>query len=353
MSRISTILTLISLLLFTACKKDEMPELVESNDPVFKVEGKIGQQKVQIIAGDNNQYMYTGFDERKGVNLFYGDIENENSSFNMTIHDGNLDNDDFELITNKPKYAFTRNAVQPLFQFAIDSFANSLKINAINWYVDGEFYSSNSISLYDHGLYNICAEVTFEDGDVETICNDVILGYKKHAIGQPVHIVSTTGRLLVYNSTTYPIDNVLWYVNENLYGDGLELSTSDFTGQVKIKAIVSYGNGVVREKTILVDFDLEGKFIQDFSFAENINPLNNDYSIDLRFDINGETWVSNIPENDSTFINIKKYVKYKDNIDGIPVSIADGQFKCQLKRLSDGMIRDAEFDFTFGFPENF
>lgn len=330
-----------------------MPELVESNDPVFMVKGKIGQEDIKIVAGDDNQYMYTGFSERNGVDLFYGDISNENSSFKLSIHDGNLDNEHLELITNKPQFRFTRNAVQPTFQYAIDSFANSVKIAAIDWYVDGDYYSSNSITLYDHGLFNICAEVTYEDGEVAKLCNDVILGYEKHAIGQPVHIVGSTGRLRVFNNTVYPIDNVEWYINGTLFSDAVELSTSAFTGRVPITVIVKYSNGVERTKSIIVDFDLEGKFIQDFSFAENTNPLNNDYSIDLRFNINGETWISNIPENDSTFIDINKYMKYKNNVDGIPVSIAEGVINCKLKRLSDGMIRDAELEMTFGFPENF
>ncbi|SFT53779.1 hypothetical protein SAMN05216474_1164 [Lishizhenia tianjinensis] len=353
MSRFSTILTLSFLLVLSACKKDEMPELVESNEPVFMVKGKIGQEEINIVAGDDNQYMYTGFDERNGVNLFYGDISNNNSSFKLTIHDGNLDNDNLELITNQPQFAFTRNAVTPTFQFAIDSFANNVKIDAIDWYVNGDYYSSNSITLYEHGLFNICAEVTFVDGEVANLCNDVILGYKKHAIGQPVHIVGSTGRLSVFNNTIYPIDNVEWYVNGVLFSDAIELSTSAFTGRVPITVIVNYSNGVQRTKSIMVDFDLEGKFIQDFSFAENINPLNNDYSLDLRFEIDGETWISNIPENDSLFVEISKYEKYKENVDGIPVSIANGLINCKLKRLSDGMIRDAELDLTFGFPQNF
>lgn len=353
MNKIKAIFFLGVMLLASSCQKDDMPEVVQSNDPVFTIKGKIGQEEVNIVAGDDNQYMYTGFDIRNRVDLFYGDISNENSSFKLTVHDGNLDNDKLALITNKPSFGFTRSAVQPTFEFAIDSFANSVKIGGIDWFVNGQFYSSNSITLYEHGIFDICAEVTFIDGETKTLCNEVILGYKKHAIGEPVHIVTNTGRLRVYNNTVFPMESISWYIDGQYISDALELSTTDYSGIVTVTAEITYGNGSTRTKSIVVDFDLQGRFIQDFSAMENINPLDNDYTLDMRFDINGEIWVSDIPENDTAHFEVNKYEAYKDNVDGIPVSIANGTINCYLKRLSDGMLREAELEMTFGFPENF
>lgn len=343
---------LIVTITLASCDKDDLPETVKSNDPVFMVKGSLGTENIEIIAGDNNQYMYTDFSERERVKLFYGDINNGDNSFKISVHNGNLDNEKLELLTNKPEFKITRSSDVPIFQYTIDSFANETKINTIEWFVNGDFYSQNMIQLYDHGIYDVCAKVTYNDGEVAELCNEVILGYKKHAIGQPIHIIGNTGRLFVSNNSTFLIDNVQWYIDDALVSESQEFTTSSYTGIVNVTAVVHYSNGVTREKSIVVDFDQEGRFIQDFSYAENMSDLENDYTADIRFKYKGEIWTSDIPENNNAAISISKYEKYKENINGIPVSIAHGTLDCKLKRLSDGEIRDASLKITFGLPQN-
>lgn len=346
-----SIYLLLTLVIFS-CTKDDLPETVKSNDPVFMVKGSLGDQEIEIIAGDDNQYMYTDFSERERVKLFYGDINNGSNSFKISVHDGNLDNEKLELLTNKPEFKITRSSDVPIFQYTIDSFANETKINSIEWFVNGDFYSQNMIQLYDHGIYDVCAKVTYNDGEIAELCNEVILGYKKQAIGQPIHIIGNTGRLFVSNNSTFLIDNVQWFIDGELVSESQEFTTSAYTGIVEVTAIVNYSNGVTREKSIVVDFDQEGRFIQDFSYAENMSDLENDYTADIRFEYEGDIWVSDIPENDNASIVITKYEKYKENINGIPVSIAHGTLNCKLKRLSDGEIKEASLDLTFGLPQN-
>ena len=73
-------------LALNSCKK-HVPDMPESNNPVFRVDGTFDGVDFTMIAGDDNAYMHTSSEIENRVHLFQGDLSDGVNSIQLEIYD--------------------------------------------------------------------------------------------------------------------------------------------------------------------------------------------------------------------------------------------------------------------------
>ena len=335
----------------TSCKKEVVEDPIEPSTPVFKVDGTLGSEDFSVAAGNDNFYMSTYSQIVNGVELFSGKLSDGDFEIEMGVFNGNIDLPQELLADNLPmELHFAALSSQPVFQLSKQMFPNSNYIESIKWYVDGVFAGNNSLVIQEPGKYSICAEVSFISGNEGTVCNEVIVGYEKHAGSILRHYVSPGGDLQVWlEEQGVPISSVKWYFDDEFVSDDLKLMDEIDDEIHVVKAEVSYANGVVRSKSVLLDGTACGSYRDDFSIFENA-PVgySRDYSITLTVRKNGVEFTSiNILNNQANFevIDLNYYGK---NAAGKAVFKISAEVECNLRNNSNGQIVPFSGRFEFG-----
>lgn len=344
----------IPLFLFS-CKKKEIPELPESNDPIFKVEGTIDGQNIDLFAGEENAYMYTYTQKINGVNLFTGKLSDGSTEIEFGVFDGNLDlspNSPIEDIFNSIQWAI--DPTHPIAELNKNSFINANNISSIDWYSDNIFLGTNYVTIDKPGRYNICALVTFIDGSQSQLCNDIILGYEIHSnftLHQNLFPNGDLNAWIEVESGT--ISDIEWTIdNEEFNEEESNITTNINEESHQVTAKVTFTNGVVRTKSFLVDGSLGGNNIQDFSLfeitTENKQTVKRDFDALLVVKKNNIEYRSDFIGNSSGVINASKIDYYGLNSDGKKVYKITASINCQLKNMNSGAIVPMIFDASFG-----
>ncbi|MGB0933301.1 MAG: hypothetical protein ACPGU5_03405 [Lishizhenia sp.] len=347
-----TILFLTSFLFFS-CKKEELPEIINSTTPVYSALVTINGDSIEFNAGDDGYVMTTNTSESNLVSFLGGSISNENTSFSIQISNGNLDKIETSNYSGLETAPFYISDDIEVFKFEKSDFENHLRISEINWYVNDIFYSIDDIVLTEPGLYKVCAFVTFTDGSANVLCNDVIVGYKKNAIGELQYIVGLDGKIQAWISSDTEIDNIKWYLNETLTSTENELITiANSSNSTRIKAEITYVNGVKRTKQLLADLNQTGKYIQDFSRHEIEYTRNNDFGFIVNFSLNGESYTTNITENDTSIVTIESIKQGTPNLDGEATFKIHASSECFAKNNVTGEIQPISLDFKIATSNN-
>ncbi|MGB1103837.1 MAG: hypothetical protein ACPG21_09435 [Crocinitomicaceae bacterium] len=71
--------------MITSCKKQELPELPEGNDPIYKMSGNVNGEIVDLSVGENSVVMRHGISSMNGVKAYYGEMESLTSDDNLRI----------------------------------------------------------------------------------------------------------------------------------------------------------------------------------------------------------------------------------------------------------------------------
>jgi hypothetical protein len=77
-------------ILIASCKKQEIKDPPIGNNPVFKAFGSIGNSNLQIVAGDNDYKMETGFYYLNGIENYFGSLNNTENQLKIVFKDGFL-----------------------------------------------------------------------------------------------------------------------------------------------------------------------------------------------------------------------------------------------------------------------
>ncbi|MFN6014344.1 MAG: hypothetical protein ACK47F_06625 [Flavobacteriales bacterium] len=344
----------ILLLLFASlesCKKEKVEDAIEPNDPVFLVEGTLGTEMFSAVAGDNNFYMSTFTQTVQNVSLFSGKLSDGNTEVELGIFDGDIDLPDELWADNLPDdLHFAGIPQQPVFQLSKQVFPNSNYIDQIKWYVNGQFVGLNTMTIHEPGRYTVCAEVSFVSGNEGIVCNDVIVGYQKNASSIMRHFVSPGGDLQVWlEELDVPVASVKWYMDDNFVSDEIKLIDEIGDEMHVVKAVVTYANGVVRTKKVLLDGTACGGYLDDFSIFENSQSAYfRDYAITLTIRKNGVEYTSlNVPNNGADF-HILDRVRYEENSSGNPVLKIEAEIDCMLKNNTTGELVPFSGTMQFG-----
>jgi hypothetical protein len=303
--RLITRYFLVLTLFFTSCKK-ELVEIPESNQPVFSINGSIGEENIKIEVDENLANFKSSYDIIEGVKFFKGTLTHSDFELEIGLFDGNIDKSSLTLqdLSKISELAVLENSTEQLFYVNKYYFNNPEYISKIEWYVNSVFYSENSISINTPGKYAICAKIYFEDQTNKIVCNDVILGYHKNAVFSLEHSLDQTNKLnaWIYQSNV-PVSSVDWYIDGVFECTCIQLEKVIDANLHEVKAVINFQNGVKRTRTILVDGNESKRSIIDFAFLENLSDRKSDYKVKVKFKKNGDIFQSDIIEN-----NVNKFV---------------------------------------------
>lgn len=342
---------LFTILLIASCKKEVVEDPVVGNEPVFKASGSIGEEDFSVSAGVNSFYMHTTSSKINGVDYFSGSLSDGSFELEMGIFNGNIDLPAAQFVQNLPSdLSFAFNATMPLANFSKDLLPNSSLIQEIKWYIDGIFAGIDNVVIEAPGKYDVRADVTFTDGTEGTVSNEMILGYTKHATCQLRQFLTPNGSLQVWiDENDIPVSSVKWYINDVFQNSDIKLHSTIDQESYRVKAEITFQNGVVRTKSILVDGSLEGKFIDDFSVFENSSStIHQDFNVVLALKKDGKEYQSITTNNQSATVNITNIEYFGTNNAGKAVVKITANINCMLKELTTSEVLPFNCQTVFG-----
>lgn len=342
---------LLTVLLISSCKKQEVEDPITGNQPVFTAMGTIGTDEFSVSAGQNNFYMHTESSVVNGVDFFSGRLSDGNFELELGIYDGNLDLPANQFAQNLPSgLFFAVNQTMPLVTLSKDLFPNASLIQDISWFIDGVFAGTGNVPIKSPGKYNVTAEVTFNDNSTASLTNEMILGYTKHATCQLRHFLTPNGNLQVWmEENDVPITSVKWFIDNEYQNSDPKLNSTLDQQNHTIKAEITFQNGVVRTKSILVDGSLEGKFIDDFSVFENgSSSIIQDFNAVITLRKDGKEYASASTNNQSAVIEVISVDYFGTNTAGKAVVMIRAIISCNLKEISSGDVFPFQCETNFG-----
>ena len=342
----------IGVLILSSCTKNKI-EIPESNDPIFKLEGAFGGEAISLVAGDNNAFMHTMTYMENGVNLYSGQITDGNLSVKIGVYDGFLDfpvNEAIEEIASSTPI-FAINSSVALAELSKNDFSNSSSINEIEWFINDQFAGINDVQITEPGLYNVCAVITFMDSSVDSLCNDMIVGYERTANCSIDYSVDQSGYLNAgIDNMGYGVAQIKWFQNDILISTGTNLQMNLPSVMTNIKAEVHFSNGVVRTKSILVNGAYPNHAIDDFTMFEISMPivLQQDFNVKVEIMDNGITYYSVLSDNTGSTINITNIEFYGKNSANQDVYKITANVSAYVKPTTGFIDTPVSFTTTFG-----
>jgi len=335
-----------------SCKKDIIEDLPTANDPVFNTTGSIDGQSFNLIAGEDNAFMHSFTEVVNGVNKFTGKLSDGEIEVELGVFDVNIDKANLDIISSINSSILGATIPNsPIVKFNKDAFFNASVIDHVEWYANSIFIGTDSASISMPGIYNVCSLVTFMDGSQESVCNDIIVGYKQNANYKLNHLLDNTGKAQLWvNVQQGSLQNIEWSI------DGIVVSNDDHyiveleDGGHIISSKVTFTNGVVKTKSIFIDSDISTKFIDDLSqFEMNpFNPILWDGKVQLIVRKNNMEYRSDYIGNQSLSVNVLSFNHYGKNDHGNDVYKLNATITSNLKNTSSGAIVPVNFTTNFG-----
>ncbi|GEM_PF-582222 len=350
------VLSTLSLLSLTACKKD-IVEIPEANDPVFRTSGTMGAETFEIVAGDNGAYMHTMTLVENNVDVFSGRISDGTFSVEMGIYDGNVDMPAVQpaLLIGNLSPSFSLDSEQPLIKLSkaeLASMAAGQYIDQIEWFVNGDFVGLNEAVITRPGKYEVCAEIMYLDGATASLCNEIIAGYELSANYMIDFSIAEAGAL------TASIDNmgnemsaVKWFVDGDEIWSGEFCQTSVTAGPHILTSEVRFVNGVTRRKSALIDGSNWQHACNDFTIFEFQAPTPidaRDFNVRLLIERNGKQYSSELVNNENSSVSITGIEYYDDNANGNPVYKISADVDAMVREVGTMKNVPVSFSTIFG-----
>lgn len=348
------LLYILSLLALVSCKKEKLPELPDSNSPVFSIEGSIDGQSIYVIAGENDYFMHSKEFMFNNITQWKGSLANEENSFEIILSDGFVDvpNSSYD-ITQLDYLSITEMPGAPLLVLDKNNLSNSEFIQSIKWIVNGEAHTiQGPLVIYEPGKYIICAEVTFNNQLQATNCSEVILGYDKNAKGTLKYVLGQNNTLVAFFDTPeYEIDYVEWFINNSMVSTNkVNLSTGLSENSCHLKAIVHYVNGVIRTRTAFVNKAYPQHYIQDLTAFEDQNSMSWDFKLRLNISYNGQNYKGISTTTTDTQLHIQSIQEYGYNESGEKVLLVKGTLNAPMFHVESETVVNANLSLSFALP---
>lgn len=345
-------------LLMSSCNKHSI-DIPQSNDPVFTAEGTIDANQFELVAGDDNAFMFTSIESENNVPIYSGKLSNGNLSIELGIYDGLIDIPDHDVLNSLPsELIFSRKTTSPIVFLSKESFPNADIINHVSWSVNG-LDSLNTMTIYEPGKYQVCADIVFIDGSSNILCSELILGYARHANFQIKHFLNQNGTLTAWvEDPQVAVEEIKWFLDDVLISSDAELTHNQLSTQNHVlRADVSFENGVKRSKNMIVDGSLSGKFIDDLTFFESgtLALLHRDFNVRLKLVQDGITFSSDQTNNSLNTVSFSDISYYAKDANGNDVYKVKAHVVATVMDVqSVNGSRELEFDTTFGIaiPKN-
>ncbi len=345
------VLFLISTLI-ASCKKDAIKDLPTSNAPVFNTTGTIDGQSFELIAGENNAFMHSFTEVVNGVNKFTGKLSDGLIEVELGIFDINIDKANLDILSSVNSSVLGATIPNsPIVKFNKNEFFNESVIDHIQWYANSVFIGTDSAMISIPGIYSVCSFVTFLDGTQQSVCNDVIVGYKQNANYKLNHVFDNDGVAKMWiNVQQGTVQDIEWSIDGEVVSNEDDFKSDLEYGGHIISSKVTFTNGVVKTKSIFVDSDINSKFIDDLSQFE-MNPINSilwDGKVQLIVRKNNNEYRSDYTGNQSLSVNVQSFNYYGKNDNGNDVYKLNATISSNLKNTSSGTIVPVNFTTNFG-----
>ncbi len=339
--------------LFTSsCTKHQI-DVPQTNDPVFRAEGTIDSDQFELVAGDDNAFMFTSIEDENNVPVFSGKLSNGDLAVEIGIYDGLIDIPGHSVVSSLPsQLIYSRSSTSPVAFLSKDAFPNADIISNVIWTVDG-IDSSNTMTIVEPGKYQVCANISFIDGTSNVLCNELILGYERHANFQIKHFLNQNGTLTAWvEDPQVAIEEIEWYLDDTLISSTAEIAYNQLSAESHILRVdVNFINGVKRSKKMIIDGSLSGKFIDDLTFFETgtLALLHRDFNIRVKLEQDGVTYVSDVVNNSLNTVSFSDVSYYAKDANGNDVYKVKAHIVATVNDAQGvNGTRELEFDTTFG-----
>lgn len=332
-----------------SCHK-EIVEIPESNNPLFTMSGTIGTSPVNYVVGDNASFTYSK-DLLNGVNFFSGTLKHDDFEMEIGFFDSNADRStSVSEILSLTSLKYAEMPYQSMFYVTKDFFDNRDNIKEIKFYVNGEYLGTNALSINTPGKYQVCAEFLYNDNSTQSICNEVIVGFKKSAcFGLQFNFNVQTGTLVSWaDASEGTVASVNWYLEDQLISSAENLTTQLPFGIHHIKAEITFTNGSKRTRSILVDASGQHKSIEDFAINENFTQVKWDYHVKVSYKELNNEYSSIFAENDDSSFKINSISFFDYDASGNPVYILDGTLKTKLISKITNEVKEIDLKISWG-----
>lgn len=351
--RMKKLFYLTTLFLIVSCKKEKLPELPTSNNPVFKIEGTIDGQTVSIAAGDDDYFMHSKEFTFNNVTQWQGRLSNGTNAFEITLSDGIIDvpNSSYDL-TQLNYLSITEMPNAPLLILDKTNLSNGEFIQSVKWIVNGEVQTTEGpLLIYEPGKHTICAEITFTNHLKAVNCGEVILGYDKNAKGVLKYVVGQNNTLVAFFDTPeYEIEYVEWYINDSMVSTNkVNLSTELIASSCHLKAIVHYVNGVIRTRSVFVNKDYQ-HYIQDLTAFEDQYSLSWDFKLRMNISYNGQNYKGITTTTPDTQLQIQSIQEYGHNASGDKVLLIKGTLSAPMFHVESETVVNTNLSLSFALP---
>lgn len=341
------------LLVIGSCKKNEIIPPPGSSTPVFTAIGTFGSEVIDLRAGDDGVMMNTVSLLSHGVDFFTGNLGNEEFNIEVGVYGGNVDvqNPTLPDFNSQNDISFAFLAPQPpLLVIKKDSLPNSASIIKVEWEVDGVMQPMlDDLEIHEPGRYQICAHVTFDDYSVRSLCNEIIVGFKSNAAFELEFVMGQDHNLMAWVEPSIgTIQSVHWFQDGIPVSNLNQLNKYIQDGSHLIQAEVLFTNGVKRLRSVVVDAELTGKNIFDFSKDCDNSNLEWDFKSKLKVVSNGIEYFSHLTPNSTNKIIVDEVKYFGLNSLGKAVYIIKGQIHANLKSNISATIIPLDLDVSFG-----
>lgn len=349
MKAYSYILILMTLLLAT-CQK-EFPKLPESQvTPVFYAKGMIDGKEIEFRAGDDNFIMSSLLWNWNNVPVYRGELHNSENSFIVDLFEGNL-------LRQATYNELTQGGVfgcaylssgEVLAGVAVDNLIQSSGIGTGVWVLN-DTTEGQEVAFYEPGRYNLSlsipGSITYE------LKNEVIVGYElpyRFRLGAEIQNQIVTLQI-TENSTD--ISQVEWsYGMQSALTTGAVQQFQVLNGSVEVIAKVTFSDGAVRERRILVGQG-NAVSIEDYVyFIESQLVRYFDYKVDVKIRLGEEKYTTIDVEQNEAAVAVLENELFKDVVTGEQVLKLKMTMTLNLRRESDGGITESVIESIIAMP---
>ena len=345
-------LSVLFLLVLTSCEKHKVEDPLPEGKPVFTAQGTFGTEEFALGAGKGNCFMSTFLHEENGVMRYSGRLGSADFYVEMGVFQGDLDmTEPLSLENFQGSLAFAELPTEALVLLSKDQFGNAANMQEVNWYLDGTWAGVNEIEIMEPGKYEVCAEVKFYDQSISVLCNTLLVGYHLNASATVQHTISGQGVLNAWVSDyTEDVQSVKWFVDGENISSSMQLSTSISNSSHDVMAEITFSNGAIRQKRIVVDGASSNKHIGDFTTVEmgTSNQFNWDYKVVIRVVKDGKTYSTVDADNAKSEIELVDIVYFGKNSAGKDVYKCIGTVSANLKDEQSGELKEISFTTSFG-----
>lgn len=334
-------------LVLTACKKD-LPEIPNTNEPVFYVRGNIDGQEIHFDAGDSDYLMESSKWYWQNVPVYQGRLFNPTNSFVLNIIGGDvLSGEQIEPLLALTELRGAYNG-ETSVELNVSQLVNSNGIGGAIWDLNG-VTSGESLFISEPGVYTVGLNAV---GIPNTnISNELVIGYKAGLFKLKATVQSQFVSVQILENE-FEIDYVKWkYGIQEAETTQGAIDFQLLSGSNELTATVRFKNGVERVRKIIVGQG-QNLHVEDFVFLiESQVQERFDYTMFTEFNLGSEQYTALYTLQEEEFpFKIKSKEVFEDSWTGNKALKIEFSLVMIMRKESNGQLVNGVFEGVVALP---